>query len=178
MAILIGLSHIVGSTVTYLIFGYLLMLLGKRERAATLKQVSAEIFVTSGVKISVDDLDKDEHAPSLMRFYDEKFSNVLFKNQISDFFGVIRMLWGWQAMIVQVLILVIVLWCTVTDGINYLAYAWLLVGFAIFSWFINTLISQSWKILTGRNPGQAKAARKAAAQWLENNKKLADNIEK
>lgn len=176
MQILIGCAHIIGSIVTYLIFGYLLMLMGRWDQEKTLREISAEISVTSGIKISVDDLDRDEHAPTVMRFYNEKFSDELFKNKISDFFGVIRTLWSWQAIIVQALILVIVFWYTVTDSVGYATYAWLLVGVAIFAWLINVFITQSCKLLTGRRPGQAKAARALAlSQCGKSHKKRADN---
>ena len=169
MEILIGFLHIIGSIITYLIFGYVLMLMNTWERAKILKQIAQEVSVTSGTKISADDLDKEEHAPTLMKFYAEKFSSELFTNKMSDFFGVIRTLWGWQSIIVQVLILVIVFWYIITSGLDNAVYAWSLVGFSIFSWVINVFMTQSCKILTGRNPGQAKAGRKKADEWTKKN---------
>jgi hypothetical protein len=169
MEILIGFLHIIGSIITYLIFGYVLMLMNTWERAKILKQIAQEVSVTSGTKISADDLDKEEHAPTLMKFYAEKFSSELFTNKMSDFFGVIRTLWGWQSIIVQVLILVIVFWYIITSGLDNAVYAWSLVGFSIFSWIINVFMTQSCKILTGRSPGQAKAGRKKADEWTKKN---------
>jgi hypothetical protein len=169
MEILIGFLHIIGSIITYLIFGYVLMLMNTWERAKILKQIAQEVSVTSGTKISADDLDKEEHAPTLMKFYAEKFSSELFTNKMSDFFGVIRTLWGWQSIIVQVLILVIVFWYIITSGLDNAVYAWSLVGFSIFSWVINVFMTQSCKILTGRSPGQAKAGRKKADEWTKKN---------
>jgi hypothetical protein len=104
-----------------------------------------------------------------MKFYAEKFSSELFTNKMSDFFGVIRTLWGWQSIIVQVLILVIVFWYIITSGLDNAVYAWSLVGFSIFSWIINVFMTQSCKILTGRSPGQAKAGRKKADEWTKKN---------
>jgi hypothetical protein len=169
MEVLIGFLHIIGSIITYLIFGYVLMLMNTWERAKILKQIAQEVSVTSGTKISADDLDKEEHAPTLMKFYAEKFSSELFTNKMSDFFGVIRTLWGWQSIIVQVLILVIVFWYIITSGLDNAVYAWSLVGFSIFSWVINVFMTQSCKILTGRSPGQAKAGRKKADEWTKKN---------
>ena len=169
MQILIGFAHIIGSIITYLMFGYVLMLMNTWERHKTLKQMAEQVSVTSGIKINVEDLDKAEHAPTLMKFYAEKFSSELFKNKMSDFFGVIKTLWGWQSTIVQVLILTIVIWYTITNSIDNAVYAWLLVGFSIFSWIINVFVTQSCKILTGRSPGQAKAGRKKADEWIKKN---------
>jgi hypothetical protein len=131
MEILIGIAHIIGSIIIYLIFGYVLMLINAWEQDQTTKQIAAELSVTSGIKISADDLHKEEYAQTLMEFYTEKFNSELFKNKLSDFFGVVRTLWGWQAIIVQVLILMIVLWYTITVNIDNAVYAWLIVGFVM-----------------------------------------------
>ncbi len=40
MQILIGCTHIIGSIVTYLLFGYLLMLMGRWEQEKTLREIS------------------------------------------------------------------------------------------------------------------------------------------
>jgi hypothetical protein len=169
MEILIGFAHIIGSIITYLMFGYVLMLMNTWSQDQALKQIAEEVSVTSGIKINVEDLDKEEHAPTLMKFYTEKFSSELFKNKMSDFFGVIRTLWSWQSTIVQFLILTIVIWYTITNSIDNAVYAWLLVGFSIFSWVINVFVTQSCKILTGRSPGEAKAGRKQADEWIKKN---------
>jgi hypothetical protein len=174
MEILIGIAHILGSVVVYLIFGYVLMLFNAWEQEKTTKQMANEVSVTSGIKISASDLNKEEHAQTLMEFYTEKFNSELFKNKMSDFFGVIRMLWGWQAIIVQVLILISVFWYTVADNIDNAVYAWLIVGFSVVSWLVNIFITTTSKILTGRSPGQAKAARKVVADWHQNHNKSLD----
>ena len=141
MEILIGIGHITGSIIIYLIFGYVLMLINIWEQEKTTRQTAQEVSVTSGINISATDLNKEEYVPTLMKFYTEKFNPELFKNRMSDFFGIIITLWGWQAILVQALILVIVLWYTVTDNINNAIYAWLIVGFSVLSWFVNIFIS-------------------------------------
>lgn len=170
MDILIAIAHILGSIIALLVFGFVVMLIGGWEADRIQKQVAEEASVALG--ISVEDLDKEENARKLLKLSSEKFSSELFKNRLSDLCGLIRTVWGWLSNIVQAVVLIGVLWYTVTDSAGNAVYAWFLVGISFFSWLISVIFSLMCKLLTGRYPGQAKAARKIAAEWVKNNGKL------
>lgn len=170
MEILIASAHIIGSIISLLVFGFVVLLIGGWEAGKIQNQVAEEASVTLG--ISVEDLDKEEHAYKVLRLSADKFSTELFKNRISDFCGLIRTAWGWLTIIIQALVLIAVLWYTITDSTENAVYAWFLVGIYIFSWLASVIFSLTCKLLTGRYPGQAKAARKIAAEWVNNNNEL------
>lgn len=170
MDILIAIAHILGSIITLLVFGFVVLLIGGWETGKIQKQAAEEASVTLGV--SVNDLDKEENAPKLLKLSSEKFSSELFKNRISDFFGLIRTAWGWLSNIVQAVVLIAVIWYTFTDSTDNAVYAWFILGISVFSWLVSVIFSLTCKLLTGRYPGQAKAARKASAEWVKSNSKL------
>tara|TARA_B100000446_G_C10530334_1_gene333464 strand:+ start:1333 stop:1863 length:531 start_codon:yes stop_codon:yes gene_type:complete len=170
MEILIAIAHIAGSIISLLVFGFVVLLIGGWEASKIQKQVSEEASVKLG--ISVEDLDKEEHATKVLKLSSEKFSSDLFANRISDFCGAIRTIWGWLSNIVQAVVLIAVLWYTLTDSTDNTVYAWFILGISIFSWLISVIFSLTCKLLTGRYPGQAKAARKVAAEWVQNNSEL------
>jgi hypothetical protein len=170
MDILIAIAHILGSIIALLAFGFVVMLIGGWETDKIQKQVAEEASVALG--ISVEDLDKEENARKLLKLSSDKFSSELFVNRISDFCGLIRTVWGWLSNIVQALVLIAVLWYTVTDSTGNAVYAWFLVGVSISTWIVSVIFSLICKLLTGRYPGQAKAARKIAVEWVKNNGEL------
>lgn len=145
----------------------MVLLLGGWEAGKIEKQTLEEASVTLG--ISIEDLDNEEHAPKLLRLSAEKFSTELFKNRISDFCGVIRTAWGWLANIAQALVIITVLWYTITDNTDNAVYAWFIPAIYMFSWLVSVVFSLTCKLLTGRYPGQAKTTRKLTAEWVQNN---------
>jgi len=167
---LIATAHILGSIIALIVFGFVVLLVGSWEAAKIQKQVTEEASVTLGV--SVEDLEKEEHAHKLLKLSSEKFSSELFKNRISDFCGLIRTAWSWLSNIAQAVVLIAVLWYTFTDSADNAVYAWFILGITIFSWVVSVIFSLACKLLTGRYPGQAKAARKVAAEWVKNNSEL------
>jgi len=172
MDILIAIGHILGSIICLLVFGFVVLLIGGWETDKVQKQVAEEASVALGV--SVEDLDKEENARKLLKLSSDKFSSELFKNRLSDLCGLIRTVWGWLSNIIQAIVLIAVLWYTVTDGTENAVYAWFLLGISILSWLISVIFSLMCKLVTGRYPGQAKAARKVAAEWVKNNSELID----
>jgi hypothetical protein len=170
MEILIAIAHILGSIIALFIFSFVVLLIGSWETDKIQKQVADEASVTLGVK--VEDLDIEMLAPKLLKLSAEKFSTELFRNRVSDFCGLIRIICDWLGNIIQVLVLLAVIWYTVTDSTENAVYAWFVVGIAVAFWLVSVVFSLTCKLLTGRYPGQAKAARKAAAEWVKNNSAL------
>ena len=167
MDIVVAIAHILGSIVALLLFGYVVLLIGSWESGQIQKQVAEDASLALG--ISVEDLDKEENARKILSLSASKFSSELFKNRLSDFCGTIRTVWGWLSNIIQAIVLIAVLWYTVTDSTKNAVYAWSLLGISIFAWLTSVIFSLICKLLTGRYPGQAKAARKVAAEWVKNN---------
>ena len=170
MEILIAIAHILGSIIALLIFGFVALLLAAWEADRIQKQVAAEASVALGVK--VEDLDSEALAPKVLQLSAEKFSTELFRNRISDFCGLIQTMWGWLGNLTQVLVLLGVVWYTITDSTENAVYAWFIVGLAIVFWLASVIFSLTCKLLTGRYPGQAKGARKVAAEWVKSNSEL------
>lgn len=165
MEILIAIAHILGSIIALLIFGFVVVLIAGWEQNKIQKQVSEETSVTLGV--TVEELDSEELAPKILKLSSEKFSSELFRNRISDLCGLIRTMWGWLGNIIQVIVLLSVIWFTITDSTENAIYAWSVLGIAIVFWLVSVSFSLVCKLLTGRYPGQAKAARKVAAEWVK-----------
>lgn len=166
MEILIAIAHILGSIIAVVIFGFVVIFIGAWETDRNQKRVVEETSVTLGVK--VEDLDRDEMAPKILELSSKKFSSELFRNRLSDFCGLIRTLWGWLGTLIQVGVLLAVVWYTFTDNSENAVYAWLIVGVSVFFWLASVIFSLICKLLTGRYPGEAKQARKAAAEWVKN----------
>ena len=170
MEILIALAHILGSIIVLAIFGLVVLLSFGWESYRIQKQEAEEASTTLGVK--VEDLDSEELAPKLLQYWDEKFNSELFRNRISDFCGLIRLMWIWFGNIVQALILLAVIWYTITGSTENAVFAWFAVGIDIVFLVVSVIFSLACKLLTGRYPGQAKEARKGAFEWIKDNSEL------
>lgn len=166
MEILIAIAHIVGSIITLVIFGFVVMLIAAWEADRNQKQITEEVSVT--LRVKVEDLGSEELAPKVIQLSSEKFSTELFRNRFSDFCGLIRTLWDWLSVLAQVVVLLAVIWYTITDNTENAVYAWFIVGISVTFWLVGVIFSLICKLLTGRYPGQAKQARKEAAEWIKN----------
>ena len=167
MEILIAIAHILGSIIALIGFGIIVTLATAWESERNQKRALEETSVSLGVK--VEDLNNKELEPKILQLSSERFSSELHRNRLSDFCGLVRTLWGWFGSLTQVLVLFSVIWYAITDSSDNAIYAWFVVGIAISFWVASYLFSLICKLLTGRYPGEAKLARKAAADWLENN---------
>ncbi|MDD5321039.1 MAG: hypothetical protein PHD43_10585 [Methylococcales bacterium] len=166
MEILIAIAHILGSIIAVIVFGFLVMLVAAWESERNQKRVLEETSVSLGVKVK--DLNNEELAPKILQLSSERFSSELLRNRLSDFCGLIRTIWGWLGSLSQVLVLVAVIWYTITDSSENAVYAWFVVGMSISFWVVSVVFSLICKLFTGRYPGEAKQARKVAADWLKN----------
>ena len=165
MDILIAIAHIAGSVIVVILISVISVLISSWELARNQKIAAEEMSLMLGVK--VEDLEKEELWPKILEVVSEKFSSELLRNRVSDFCGLIRMLWAWIGILIQVGVLLIVIWFTVTDSIENAAYAWFIVSISIIFGLISVAFSLICKLLTGRYPGQAKQARKEAAEWVK-----------
>jgi hypothetical protein len=113
----------------------------------------------------MNELEKPEHEAELIKFAATRYSGELLKNRFSDFCGSIRSAWNWLSGIAQIAILVAVVGFTISD-LSYAPFAWTANAVALISIPISVLFSFVCHLLTGRWPGQAKAARGQLAQLI------------
>ena len=107
-------------------------------------------------------------APKIVQLSSERYSSELLRNRLSDLCGVVRTAWDWLSWVVQILVLVGVTWYTFTDSRDTAVYAWAVIPLIAFFWVVSMVFSLACKVLTGRYPGQAKAARKSLAEYIAN----------
>jgi len=109
----------------------------------------------------------DSLVPRLIQYSSQRFSNELLRNRLSDLCGVLRSAWGWLSNLLQVGVVVYVGWAMFAEGAQNAAYMWLVFAVAMFFWLASVAFSLTCLLLTGRYPGEAKAARKAIAVAIE-----------
>jgi hypothetical protein len=79
---------------------------------------------------------------------------------------VIRTVWGWLGLLLQIAVLLGVIWYTFTESAETAVYAWFIVAISLFFWTASVVFSLVCRLLTGRYPGEAKQARKSVAEFL------------
>jgi hypothetical protein len=165
MDILIAIAHIFGSVVALTAFGFFTLYVASIELEKVNEIAREDISIALGLKL--EELEEEINARKVLEYSSNKFSSDLFQNRISDLCGLIRILWVWMGNLTQLFIFLAACWYTYSDNLNSAIYAWGVVGAAIFFWLTSILFSLACKLLTGRYPGQAKAARKSAANWVQ-----------
>lgn len=162
--ILIATGHILGAVVAVVAIEIAIMLLGSWESERKRKQRLEEFSTKLGVP--VEELYSKDLAPRVVQLSVEHSSSELLRNRVSDLCGALRTVWGWLGSSLQLAVLLWIIWLAVTDSPNNATYAWFIVGIAIVFWLIGVVFSFTCWLLTGRYPGEAKRARKAAEDYL------------
>jgi hypothetical protein len=163
--VIIAIAHIVGSILAVLIIGLIFVFIASWEAERNQKHLLEDVSAKLGVV--VDDLNNEELAPRILQFSSERFSSELLKNRLSDLCGVVRTLWGWLGWLLQIASLIGVVWFTITENLDNAVNAWFVVGIMLFFSVASIAFSFVCRLLTGRYPGEAKQARKAAADFLK-----------
>ena len=164
MSALVASGHIAGAIVVLVGFGVLLLFVTAWEVERNKRRLLEAAAIRLGV--TLEQLDSEALIPRVVEYSAERSSDELLRNRLSDLCGVIRTLWGWLASSLQVVVLLAVIWFTITESNSNSVYAWLVVGIAVFFWLVSVGFSFACRLLTGRYPGEAKAARKALAEFL------------
>ncbi len=157
---LIAFAHIIGSLISIAI---LTILINKfnvwkilRIEAKMLESLSVEL----GIIITKDNFNDKGVEQKITQHLSDRFSDELIKNRIPDFIGTLLTIWIWIGEFVSFAILITTLWNSFSENSEYAIYAWFIVGVSILFWIVSVISSIVCKIITGRYPGQAKAARK------------------
>jgi hypothetical protein len=168
---LIAIAHIGGTMLVLFILGVLNLWLisWESERNAKRRLQSAALALGGGV----EQLEREEMIPRLVQYSADRFSSELFRNRLADFCGPLRTVWVWLGSLCQLLALGAVVWSAFISGPDVAVVAWSAVGIAIFFWVTTILSSYACLLLTGRFPGEAKAARTALSSFLEERARVA-----
>ena len=165
MAVLIAIGHIIGVLIVLVALSIGTVMLVGWEGARNHKSALQEASLALGIPI--DDIDNAEYEDRIIQFGAERYTSELLRNRLSDLCGSIQTGWGWLGNLIQVGILLVVIWYTVTDDLSNAAYAWSIIGVTFFFWFFSVIFGYACKLLTGRFPGQARQARKLLAKVIE-----------
>jgi hypothetical protein len=162
----LAIFHVVGALGASCAFGLLVLFVGAWEQKRVQKRRLQDASIALGVPAA--SLHTDESlVPRLLEYSSQRFSGELLRNRLSDLCGALRTAWGWLSALLQVGIVVAVGWAMVADGAQNAAYMWLVLAVAVFFWVASVAFSLLCVVLTGRYPGEAKAARKLIARAIE-----------
>lgn len=161
---LIAFAHIAGSIAVLTAFGLLVLWLGKWEAGLNQRRVRREFATKLGLSLS--QLEADENLPKVIQASSERNSNELLRNRLSDLCGVMRTLWNWLGVLLQYGTIGYALWAMFSEGYESAQIAWFAVGIALFFWVTSVVFSFACYVLTGRFPGEARAARKVLDEFF------------
>jgi hypothetical protein len=171
MQTLFAILHILGAVLTTILLGVGLNMVisGIQERRTKLG--IAEIALSLGIPVT--ELEDPTNFQRLAAYSYSKFNSELFRNRISDFIGQILKAWSWFGISLQIILLILVIYGTVTSSLSSAPYAWLIVLLELLFPAIGLVVGLLSRILTGRDPGQASRARDFLSKAAEN-KSFAD----
>jgi hypothetical protein len=163
-----AIIHVVGAVLAAFALGLALLGIGVWGQQRVEKHRLQEACLALGVSLSALESEQDNSLlPRLIDYSSKRYSSELLRNRLSDLCGPLRTAWGWLGSLVQFGIVAVVGWSMYTDGAQSAVAMWLLLPVALFFWFTSIVFSYACLLLTGRFPGEAKAARKRLATVIE-----------
>lgn len=171
----IAVVHIVGAVLATVAFGVVVLLLASWEIDRSGKQELQGFAFKLGV--AEEDLMEERLTPKLIEMTADYYSYDRLSNRLSDFCGLIRTAWGGLSTVSQLVFLITVIWLTATESSSNAVYAWWLVAISFLFWITGVIFALLCRLLTGRNPGQAKRARKAISEYLSAHRNKVDLTE-
>jgi len=165
MEILIAIAHFVGMFLAIAVLVFFVLMFNAWEIERNEKKYRA--IVAMELKIPINEIDNDEHIPNILKISYDRFSSELFKNRISDMLGVVRTLWYWLCNFAMLGTILYVGWLSFTEGPQMASYVWFTVLVWLFFNVVSMVFSLFCLLLTGRYPGQAKAARAEIVKHVE-----------
>ncbi len=163
-----AIVHVVGSLGVTCAFGLLLLFIAAWEQDRVHKRRLQDASIALGVPFSALESDKSL-VPRLLQYSSQRLSGEMLRNRLSDLCSILRTAWGWLGTLVQVGIVVVVAvgWAMYSEGRENAIYMWSVLAVAVFFWLAGVAFSFVCLLLTGRYPGEAKAARKSLAAFIE-----------
>ncbi|WP_457443772.1 hypothetical protein [Roseateles sp. P5_E4] len=160
-----AIVHVVGALVASCAFGVLVLFIVAWEEQRIERRRRQDASIALGVPVA--DLEDERLAPKLLEYASRRCSAELLRNRLSDLAGALRTGWGWLGNLVQLCIVVGVFWAMYSQGHDSAVVMWMAPAASVFFWLASLAFSFACLVLTGRYPGEAKAARKALAAFLE-----------
>jgi hypothetical protein len=157
----VAIAHLVGVVVCMMLFRVLVFAASVWESQRDLKIGLDELSIELGVTVS--ELSFPENDRAVLQYKAKQFSSELLRNRISDLCYWIRMLWEVVGICCEVGLFLYFAHATFTEDLSLSDNAWYALAVAIFFWLTGAVFAYACKLLTGRFPGQARAARKALA---------------
>lgn len=166
MDMIIAAAHIVGSLVTLSVLGVAWWFVGAWETTRNARIQVEDAALELG--ISPDDQVDGDAQRRLRLWLASRYSSDLFRNRLSDLCGLVRAGWEVIGILSIATILCVTAWRTFSHSASDAVYAWLVVPAWLFFILTAAAFALLCKLLTGRYPGQARAARKVLAKDLRN----------
>jgi hypothetical protein len=161
-----AIVHLVGAFIASFAFLALTLTISAWELKAVQKRRLQGVAIALGVPVAT--LEKDEElVPSLIEYSSRRYSGELLRNRVSDLFGLLRAVWGWLAIFVQVGIVGFVSWLMYAQGAFNSVFMWITLANSVFFWGTSVVFTFTCVLLTGRYPGEAKSSRKAITLIIE-----------
>lgn len=160
-----AILHVAGALLAAFAFYLFTVWVASLEGEHLTKRRFQEGAMALGVTVEAIETDPSL-IPKLAHFSSEKYSGELFKNRLSDLCGVLRTGWGWFGSLVQTVVPVWVLWMMYEEGADSAMAMWSVPALSVFFWVANVVFSYTCHLVTGRFPGEAKAARNYVASLL------------
>jgi len=167
MDIIIALAHIAGAVVVWFALGICMLMLTAWDTKRNQQRYLQDFSLHLGRTIELDEVESEENAPELIKFLSDRYSNEHLKNRISDFCGLLKAIWFWIAGIIQVGILGMVAWFSLTENIDNAIHIWWIIPVPIIFTIIGMIFSYICKLLTGRYPYEEKTGRSASEDWIK-----------
>jgi len=162
----LAIVHVVGALSVSFGFTLLILWVGVWEQKRARKRRLQDASIALGVPATSLETD-DSLIPRIVQYSSQRFSAELLRNRLSDLCGALRTAWGLLGTLLQVGVVAAVGWAMYVDGAQNAAYMWCMLAVAVFFWLASVGFSLLCLVLTGRYPGEAKAARKSIAVVIE-----------
>jgi hypothetical protein len=171
---LVAILHVLGAFIVTFAIGLFVLWLGSWEVERTQKRRLQDASVAIGVPVSALALEGSDVDPRFLSYVSQRFSGELLRNRIADLCGIVRTGWGWFGAFLQLVVVAMVFWDMYESGSGSAVLMWSVVAITLVFWFSSVFFSLVCLLLTGRYPGEPKAARKAIAAFIEQRGALAD----
>lgn len=162
----LAVVHVIGALGGSCAFGILVLLIAVWEQERVEKRRWQDASIALGAPVAALETDVSL-IPRLLDYSSQRYSGELLRNRFSDLCGILRTGWGWLGTLIQAGIVVGVGWAMYTSGAENAVYMWSVLAVAVFFWLVAVAFSFACLLLTGRYPGEAKAARKSLAAFIE-----------
>lgn len=165
MDFLIAISHFVGVMVVQSGIAVGLFLLDAWHKQSRVRALERDFSLK--LAIPLREINHEKWEQVVLKEMNERFSNELLRNRVSDLFGVLVFIWGWFSAIALFAIYIYIAWVTYSRGLENAIWVWSVVVLGLFATGVTVVLSLICRVLTGRYPSQARQVRKGLFQFAE-----------